>query len=190
MARSWSMWAITLMLMLSAGCTDQTAEPAGPAKAELTFQREDLAAREKIPLVLHFTPRQQAFRAEVRLEAKGAIAIDGEARTTWSAVESGRTMRLPVTVRAAGTGEGELRAFVDVYSEDGRALYQVAPGVDFLVTDELVLAGYSGTLALKLEYLEYQLAQGKISPEEYMRMREELLGGGAESKIKVEDEKK
>lgn len=188
MATSWSMWAVTLMLMLSAGCVNQTAEPAGPAEAELTFQREDLAVREPIPLLLHFTPRQPAHRAEVRLEAKGAIAVEGEDRTTWTAVGAGRTMTLPVRVRAAGAGEGELRAVVDVYSDDGRLLYQVAPGVDFLVTDELVLAGYSGTLELKLEYLDYQLAQGKISPDQHKEKREQLLGGGAESKIKVEDE--
>ncbi len=129
-------------------------------------------------VTLRFATREPMSGVRARVEGSGVVTVveSGAARSSDPA--AGRELTVDATVRIDAVGSGQLRGTVEVVDGD-EVRYGRIDEVSVLATNSEVLTGRAGLLQLRLEHLDHERASGAVGEDDYIRLRDEILGGGA-----------
>ena len=118
-----------------------------------------------------------AVRASVRGSGVVTVVESGAIHPTDSAAD--RQMAVDATVRLDGVGTGEISGTVDVVNDRDGVQSSRTDSMSVLATSSEVLTGRGGLLQLRLDHLEHERSRGLVSEADYVRQRDEILGGGS-----------
>ena len=158
--------------------TVATSDPGLPVHVELAVDA-GLEPGATFPLTMSVLADEETARARGRMTASGSVEVVEVAETDWNGLQPGQRRSATATLHLAGRGPGEIRGTVEVLGPEGSIRFSATAALDVLVTATEVLTGTSGPLALELDHLEHEREAGRITEEQFSRLREEVLGRGA-----------
>jgi hypothetical protein len=153
-------------------------KPTPPVEVTMLLDGRGIAPRTPFEATVSWTPLVAAVAARTRVEVTGPLTAQGGAGQ-WTDVAAGRMLSVPAQVTVSGDGAGEVRATAELLDAEGAVQFGRTSVLYVLATGADVLTGTTGTLDLRLRQLDTDRAAGRVTADEYARLREQILGGGA-----------
>jgi hypothetical protein len=182
------------VLAVLAGCSPHAPAPPGtgdrpepggkplpPLEVGLDLQPGRLGVGTEVPFTLRVVWQREASRARVSVQAAGVVALHRRPDPTPRHAGERDRWSVAGSVRLQRQGEGELRGTAEALDAAGQVLYGRSATLYVLVHGGEVLTGTVSPSDLRLRAARMDLDAGRISPREYERLREDILGGGAET---------
>ncbi len=154
-------------------------KPLPPLDIELVLPGDAPAIGVPFRVTLQFATREPVSGVRARVEGSGAVTVVEAGAGRWRDPAAGVGLTLDATVRIDSVGSGELTGTVDVVDDADRVRYGRTDAVSVLSAGSEVLTGRAGLLQLRLDHLDHERALGAVGEGDYLRRRDEILGGGA-----------
>lgn len=155
-----------------------------PVDVQLTVDQGSVVG-EPTPFQVTFTPRDDFHRAAGVVSASGVVSIVESPSLIWEAPRNGDRLINQGIIQIDDYGEGELRFNVTVYDESDNSIFGRSSIMYFLATEEGIFTNSSSPMLLKKDYLQLLLVTMKITPLEYQKRLNQLLGGGAKEESEI-----
>jgi hypothetical protein len=153
-------------------------KPTPPLEVNILLDGRRIVPRTPFGANVSWTPLVAAVAARTRVEVTGPLTVQGGAGQ-WNAVPAGRALAVAARITVTGDGAGEVRATAELLDAGGAVLFGRTTVLYVLATGADVLTGTTGTLDLRVRQLDADRAAGRVTADEYARLLERILGGGA-----------
>ena len=150
-----------------------------PVDVSLVILGDDQEIGKPFHMMLTFVTHEETNTVLASVRGSGVVTVieSGPIHSTQPAAN--RQMAVDAMVRIDGVGSGQISGTVDVVNDKDGVQSSRTDSISVLATTSEVLTGRSGELQLRLDHLEHERTLGLVSEADYVRQRDEILGGGS-----------